>query len=133
MSYKWRMLIAIIFILAICWIDYSRFTEAPMSLRYPDHTRKLFHIIFLIAIIPIGYFGWSNHPIKWLKKIWLTLYILGTVVLLSLGFLGQKSGLFSAEFLKNVGDYRLFFCSPVPFFILYVLSRLKIGYNATKN
>lgn len=121
-GYKYRLLLSIILVFAICWIDYQYFTELPMAASVPDPVRKFFHFFVLIILIPVGYWGWNNHPQQWIKKIWLIAYIFSIAVMLILGLIEWKFKVFNIHFLKDVGDFRLFFSSPVPFFILYALS-----------
>jgi len=109
-------------IVVLCWLDYSLFTEGKEALNMSDSKRKLAHTGLLALIIIVGYAGWYFHPIKWIKPVWLCVNIVPVGLLLLTGAVCYKTGFTDKQFLKTLGDLRLFFCSPVPFFMFYILS-----------
>lgn len=112
-----------VLIITFTWIDYQYFTEGH-ALHYSPFVRQAGHLFILFCLIPLGYWGWAKYPIKWFSKLWLYSYL---VILISIGTIGLiqwKTALFSVDFLDHVSSLRMFFCSPVPFFMLYILHRV---------
>ena len=122
MNHKLRMWLAFASIVILCCIDYAYFTEGLGAIYMDDRTRKLAHLAILLGIIPVGYWGWQRHPLTWLKKVWLWSHLLSLSTLVIAGGLCYLAGFYNEAFLKKIGDIRLFFCSPVPFFVLNILS-----------
>ena len=125
MSYKLRFWLGLIILTSICWIDYQYFSEGYTVRAIPDITRKLMHVLFLIMVIPIGYWGWARHPLPWIKSFWLIIYTSVLILLLIFGLIDVLGHPFSPE-LKDVvsKDIRLFFTSPMPYLILFLISIL---------
>lgn len=121
MQSKLRVWTCFTLILILCCIDYAVFTEGPGARAMPDQVRKIAHFIILILITAVGYAGWKQHPVKWLTSLWVSFFVTGIFILLCIGFLHSRFH-FSEAFMKTISDIRLFFCSPVPYFILYLLS-----------
>lgn len=110
-------------IVALCCADYQLFTEGEAHI-YSPIIRQAGHIAILVAIIPVGYLGWKNHPVQWIKKIWLYSYVLFAAFVVCIGLVQYKYALFNTPILDRVSSMRLFFCSPVPYFMLYVLQKV---------
>src|ERR1700744_4903108 len=70
---KWAIWAALILISALCWIENAYFTEAN---NVEEARRKVLHIVFLVAIMLLGYWAWYKQPVKWPGKIWLMVYLL---------------------------------------------------------
>lgn len=107
----------------ISWIDQQYFTEGH-ALEYTAFTRQAGHIITLLFILPIGYMGWKDYPAKWFGRLWLYSYLLVTGFIVIIGAIQWKTGYFTTELLDSVSSIRIFFCSPVPYFMLYILQRV---------
>ena len=107
----------------ISWIDQQYFTEGH-ALQYTAFTRQVGHTITLICIVPIGYMGWKNHPVKWFGRLWLYSYLLVIGFITIIGTVQWKTGYFTTELLDSVSSMRIFFCSPVPSFMLYIMHRV---------
>lgn len=121
-NYRTQIWLSFLFVVALCCIDYAYLSEGMGAILMNDMYRKLGHLIILFAIIAIGYWEWKGHPVQWLKKVWLWSHLLSVLLIVIVGALCYAVGFFDKAFLKKIGDIRLFFCSPVPFFILYILS-----------
>lgn len=121
MSLKFRTWTGFTIIILVCCIDYMYLTEGTGAIALADKFRKLGHIGILLCIIPAGYWAWYKHPMQWLRKVWLTSYVVCLVVTVGVGAICYAVGYHDKALLKKIGDIRLFFCSPVPFFMLYVL------------
>ncbi|MBS1771885.1 MAG: hypothetical protein JST82_03435 [Bacteroidetes bacterium] len=106
----------------LSWIDNQYYTEGLAHYHTPFQ-RQIAHIIILAMFIPVGYWGWRTNPIHWFRKAWLILYSTVTVIIGIIGLYEWKKGGLSLEFLDSVSVVRQFFCSPAPYFILYVLQR----------
>ena len=109
-------------VVLLCCIDYMYFTEGWGAILMDDKTRKFAHLAILLAIIPVGYIGWYRHPVLWLKKVWVWSHIISISAIVLVGAICYAIGYFDKALLKKIGDLRLFFCSPVPYFMLYILS-----------
>lgn len=122
---KNRALFWSVFILVsiFCWVDYQYFTEGHAN-RISPLSRQIGHIVILCIICPIGYYGWKQQPFEWAKRIWLFSYISSIIIILIIGFVQWKTGIFGVVFLDQISSLRLFFCSPVPYFMLYVLNKV---------
>ena len=116
---KW---LAFALIMILCWIDHAYLSEGLDAIYMNDRIRKLGHLAILLAIIPVGYWGWSAHPFTWLRKVWLWSHLLSLSFIVIIGATCYLSGFRDETLLKKIGDIRMFFCSPVPFFMLYILS-----------
>jgi hypothetical protein len=116
------MWLCFVVIVVLCWLDYSLFTEGKEAFLISDSRRKLAHTGMLALIIATGYVGWLFHPAKWLKTVWLYANIIPIVLILLTGMICYQVGYADKQFLKTLGDLRLFFCSPVLYFMFYILS-----------
>lgn len=124
MTYKGRLWIAGISIVLICWIDHQVFSEGLRARALPVMARQLGHIAILSITTAIGYWGWKTHPHSWTKRLWLFIYITFIIALLSIGFVNLQAQIFSKGFLDIISSIRYAFCSPLPFIIIYVLTKL---------
>jgi hypothetical protein len=116
------MWLAFAAIIILCCIDYVYLSEGVGAIHMSDSTRKIAHLVILGLIVPVGYMGWYAHPMQWIKKVWLWTHILSLALIIGVGIFCYAIGYHDKVFLKKIGDFRLFFCSPVPYFMLYVLS-----------
>lgn len=105
----------------LSWADYQYFTEGYAH-NYTPMARQAGHIAMLAMIIPAGYLGWKEHSRKWIKEIWLHGYLIALAVIIFAGAAQYRFELFSISVLDGISSLRLFFCSPVPYFMLYILS-----------
>lgn len=131
--YKLIMWLCFAIIVVLCWLDYSLFTEGTHAFLISDSKRKLAHVGMLALIIATGYLGWSSHPFRWLKTVWLYVNIIPVVLITLVGIICYKVGYTDKQFLKSLGDLRLFFCSPVPYFMFYILSVITARVKNTAN
>lgn len=116
------MWLALLAILALCTADHVYFTEGRGAQSLSDGVRKVAHISILAAIIPVGYLGWRRHPQQWLKRVWLWSHLCALSAVVLAGAACYSLGYYDKALLKKLGDIRLFFCSPVPYLVLYLLS-----------
>lgn len=117
MGNKLRMILALLIIVVLAWIELQQYSEA---VNVPEQTRKIAHILFLIGIMLVGYWGWFAHPLKWLKNAWLLAYCAVLAIVVVIGIVHWKFYQFSVGFLDQVSLLRIFFSSPVPFLVLIV-------------
>jgi hypothetical protein len=128
-DYKIMIWLAFSAIIILCWLDYSLFTEGHSAFIMTDSKRKLAHIAMLILVVAAGYIGWLFHPQRWLKSVWLYVNIVPIVLLLTAGIICYDAGIADKQFLKPLGNLRLLLCSPVLYFIFYILSVIT-GYTS---
>lgn len=112
-----------VLICALSWIDYQVFTEGTAQ-RFSPIVRQLGHITILTVVLPVGYIGCSQYYLKTIKYWWAILYIAGICLLVATGLLQWKLQLFSTSFLDRISALRLFLCSPVPYFMLYIINSI---------
>lgn len=131
-SYKLRMWLAFILIIALCWLDYQFFTEGLKAHLMAPQKRRIMHLLLICCITATGYWGWYRHPMKWIKKLWVFLYFITIFLIGCIGLLQWQYQLFDHNVLDVIFGVRIFFCSPAPFFILYILGRLAGSISPTK-
>ena len=129
MKPKFLFWLIFIFVTTLCWVDYQYFTEGHANSISPL-SRQIGHIVILLAILPVGYLGWKNHPMAWIKTLWLMSYTIVIAIICVIGMLQWRLQLFGTGFLDQVSNLRLFFCSPVPYFLLYILGNVLPRNNA---
>lgn len=123
---KKRLILSGILIILLSWLDYQYFTEAPYAYIFSDNERRTAHIICLSLMTAIGYAGWYLHPMQWLRKIWILLYCTVAGIMLATGAIQALTHILPQNILNSVSAIRMFFCTPVPFFMLYVLSYMAV-------
>lgn len=126
MKAKHRFLIALISIFILSWVDYQFFTEGLSVIQMAEQKRRIAHLIIFALFIPIGYWGWQKHAYSWMRRLWLFAYIPAFLLILIIGFISWRWHLFPVSFLDKVSIVRIFFCSPVPCLILFMLYRMYI-------
>jgi len=127
MEQRNKFRIALVLITLVCFIDYQMFTEGYAVRNIAPIKRQIGHFVVLLSVVPIGYWAWKNHPIKWLNKLWITSYIIAIVFILIVGLLKTQTNILSDTFMEWVtSDIRYFFTSPLPHIILYMLSLLSM-------
>ncbi len=110
-------------IILLSWIDNQYFTEG-WALQIESSTRLIGHVITFALIIPVGYIGCKNYTEKWFANVWLYSYSIIFILMLLSGFIQMKTNFFTTSYLDYISTIRQFFCSPVPYFVLYVLYRV---------
>jgi hypothetical protein len=122
---KHKLIFWLIFITVtlLSWIDNQYFTEG-LALQQTDLNRQIGHIVILTLIIPIGYIGWKTYPEKWPRSTWLYSYLFILVLIGTAGLIQLKTKYFTTSFLDMISSIRQFFCSPMPYFIIYLLHRV---------
>lgn len=123
MNRKLAFWLSFIIVAALCWIDYQYFTEGHAHLITPIQ-RQIGHILLLIAITPVGYVGWRYYGIQWIYKLWLTSYMVAIAIIGITGLIQWKTGVFGIVFLDQISSLRLFFTSPLPYFMLYIINKV---------
>ena len=126
LNYKNRLWVAVVLITILCWVEISYLTEGNVGSPVPERMRHIFHLVLLLAVTGIGYWGWYLHPKKWLKNIWLIAYTSFIVIMLLTSLAYIVTGNFSHYIIGTVRSARLFFSSPMPFLLCYVLSRVEV-------
>lgn len=89
--------------------------------------RYFLYLIWLIAVIIIGYVAWFKHPLKWVKQLWIFMYTIAFLLLLILGAVDLLIISFTKAQKTYIQTFRLFIQSPLPFSILYLF--VKVSYK----
>jgi hypothetical protein len=92
------------------------------------YKRQAMHLLILGCITAVGYMAWHRHLLQWPKKLWRLAYVAAIALISVVGLLQWQIHLFGQAFLDGVFGLRIFFCSPVPFFIIYLLTRINNGF-----
>lgn len=124
MKYKTKLWAGLLLVTLISFIDYQYFSEGFAVRRMPGAVRQSGHLFVLVVIILVGFWGWNKHPMQWTKKLWLYAYGAAIVILLLIGFVSTQLVHLGSGFLDRVSDFRLFFCSPLPYITLYMLTQI---------
>lgn len=119
----WKVYLSLIIIIALSWIENQYITE---SVGVEAVKRKLLHFIFLAGIQVTGYAYWFKHSLSWMKQAWMAAYFGMFALLLFIGVCNWRFHFLSTTFLDQVHYVRTFFCSPLPFIITIVLSRMDL-------
>lgn len=114
-----RLWLCVIVITVLSWIEFQYFSEGGDA--GGAIARQIAHVLFMLAIVGIGYYGWSKHPVKWAKQAWLLIYAFVFVLILGVGTL-NKLFHFDVQLLDEAHTLRKFFSSPVPFIVLWAIS-----------
>lgn len=124
MKVKNRIIFWLFFIVisTLCWIDYQYFTEGHAHLITPLQ-RQIGHIAVLVIIALIGYAGWRFYGVHWIQKLWLVSHIAAICIIGAIGLIQWKTAAFGVGFLDQVSSLRLFFTSPLPYFMLYIIHK----------
>jgi hypothetical protein len=123
-NHKLQFWLGFLLLLILFSIDNFYFTEGRGAQGLSDSSRKVAHTLILFAIIPAGYLAWQRHPMQWLKRLWLWTHLPSILGIVGIGLVCYAAGYHDKAFLKKIGDIRLFFCSPAPFFIFCVLATI---------
>lgn len=116
----WLMFIAVT---VLCWLDYQYFTEGHAQQLSPIK-RQIGHLGILAVITPVGYMGWKAYGVSWIQKLWLAAYVAVLVIIMVVGLTQWKTNIFGIEFLDQISRLRLFFTSPLPYGMLYIINKV---------
>lgn len=126
MQHKLRFWLAFSIIVVLSWLDYQYFTEGHADF-FPAVIRQAGHLMALTLILPTGYWGWAKQAAAWPKRVWLYSYTLTIMIVGVIGLVQWKTELFGVGFLDSVSSLRLFFGSPVPYFMMYILYTITLN------
>ncbi|MDR3681860.1 MAG: hypothetical protein P4L41_17960 [Flavipsychrobacter sp.] len=124
MSRKVRFVCAVIIIILISWFDFQYLSQFPHSFPISENIRRISHLLLLIAVMLVGGFAWAKSPVEWVRALWWYAYLFALAVLFFTGLLAHFMYI-PYNVLYAFYKFRIFFCSPLPFFILYIFSKLK--------
>lgn len=112
-----------IVVTALCWLDYQYFTEGHAQQLSPIK-RQIGHLSLLAIITPVGYLGWKAYSISWIQKLWLVAYVTTLIIIMTVGLIQWKTNVFGIGFLDQISSLRLFFTSPLPYGMLYIINKV---------
>lgn len=130
-----RELIVLIIIIIICWLFHRFLYENGSRKMLP---RLLGHFIiflwFLILII-LGYMGFLKNRDAWKKKFWVSIHLIVLLLLIYRGIIEKIEGnFFSLQWRDLFSVAFIFFTSPMPFLIIWLLpSILKLNGSTNSN
>ncbi len=108
-----------IIITILSFADYQIFTEGYAQ-EMSAMARQAGHIAILLAIAASGYFAWNiNKTTRWPLHIWTWFYGFSIGIIVLAGVINIYTEI-PVEILDKISTLRLFACSPVPYFILYI-------------
>ena len=118
--------LALALITIVCFIDYQLFTEGYAVRKLSPTIRQAEHFVVLLAVVPIGWWAWKEHPMQWLKQLWLYAYSIALGFIVLIGLLKSLSNILTEDFLDWVTTVRYFFTSPLPHLLVYMLSLIAL-------
>lgn len=121
--------VALVIITIVCFLDYQLFTEGYAVRNISPTIRQAGHFIILAGVIPIGYWAWKTHPMEWLKTLWMFVYGFALGFIIVIGALKMFTDILPDVFLDWATTVRMFFCSPLPHIMLYMLTLIATQKN----
>lgn len=121
MKQNHKLIITGVAIAILSMLDYQFFTEQPYCYMFTEGQRRSFHIFCMAASASAGYWTWKDYYLPWVKKVWVSFYAAAAGIMLLTGVLQAVLHVFSQNFLNGISAIRMFFCTPVPFFIVTTL------------
>ena len=121
MKPKHRAALTIVLITVVSIVDYQLFSEVVSARAVPPFVRQAMHLVFLACLVPIGYSSLKKDYPLWASRMWLTGYLLVTGMLILVGLVQMKFGLFGVKLLDCVSTIRQFFTSPLPYLAIVLL------------
>lgn len=88
-------------------------------------TKHIVNYSFLVLTGFMGYWGWSNYNKVWVKQVWILLYGIVIIIITIAGLIDLYSKITNVSMRNFLGEFRFFFSTPLPYAILFFLSRLK--------
>lgn len=122
MQQRNKFWIALALITVVCFLDYQLFTEGYAVRSISPAIRQAGHFAILLAVIPIGWWAWKAHPIRWFRMLWAASYGFAIGFILSIGALKALINTLPEAFLDWASTVRYFFTSPLPHLLLYMLA-----------
>ena len=116
-----RSSIAFVIILLLSWCTYQGYENA-WFFRIPLHIKHLINFILLVSVFGVGLFGFSRQQHKWVIPVWLICYPVVIILMAVVGVLDLYYKINVASLRDMIYHLRMFFSSPVPFGILFLLS-----------
>jgi len=89
-----------------------------------ENLRKILHLLFLAIVFSLGYLYWKKIEPKWMIKLWMFSYVTNAIVFFSVSILHKSLPIFSEIFMDQIRYVRLFFTSPIPFFISLIIAKI---------
>ena len=130
-----RFFLSILMIAIICFFGYS--------FIYESHTKEFvekyqlfkhsINFIWLGMVFLIGYWGLSKRQPKWGRIFWVIIYLALMSFLFVLGFVDFFVYKFNDNVRDSISFFRFFFQSPLPFFIIWVLTIIFRNHNNNIN
>lgn len=124
MSIDKRFWITWLLIVVVCWVDYSFLNETDFHKTLDERVRQSLHIVIYFVVVVIGYIYFNKFKVSWPKYLWLLSYGLGLTIYLIGGVVDVFIMQLTLDTRNHFGTIRLFFSSPLPLIIIYLLHRL---------
>lgn len=122
MSQQRKFWVGLIVITVVCYLDYHFFIEGYSVRKVSPVVRQIGHLAVLLAVVFIGYWVWKTHVLQWLKTMWLFAYGVALGFIVTVGALKFFTDVLPDMFFDWASTVRYFFCSPLPFLLIYMLS-----------
>jgi hypothetical protein len=126
MSYSKRLYIITGIMLSLSWIDNKYITQPPYCRMLSDDLRWVLHLGVVGIILIIGLFFWTKNNYSWVRNLWLISNIFAIIILAMLAIIYHFKPVYSTNVVMAISRFRTFFTSPVPFLLLYVVSKIGI-------
>jgi hypothetical protein len=130
---NYGLIFSFLLILILCWIGFRFLYENDYINHVPRISRHAYNFSWLALTGLIGYWGWHNYKVTWVKPLWLFSYSGVIILMITLGIIDLVIGTVSANFKDIIGYTRFFFTSPMPFMILWFFAKYIHNKEKEKN
>ena len=118
-----RIWLSLFLLVVLYFIQAQEYEGLAFLQGAPRVIKNSFNYFLFILVTAIGYFGWSNHPQAWIKKIWIFTYACVFAILSIFGTFDILIGIPNLNTRSFFREFRVFFSGPFPFVILLFLNR----------
>jgi hypothetical protein len=122
MRQQTKFWLALLAITIVCYFDFYLYGEGYSVRNVSAVVRQGGHLATLLIVMSSGFLAWKHHPMQWLKKLWMYSYIAGIIFIIIVGGIKTFIGILGEDFLEWVATVRQFFCTPLPYLLVYMLS-----------
>ncbi|MEZ5016562.1 MAG: hypothetical protein R2800_05875 [Flavipsychrobacter sp.] len=124
-----RFWITWILIVIVCWVDYNYLNETEFHKTLDERLRQSLHILIYAVVVAIGYYYYRAYDTTWPKYLWLISYVAGLLIYFIGGFVDIFFLDLTLQQKNHFGAVRLFFSSPIPLTVIYMMHRLSMVNN----
>lgn len=126
MSINKRFWITWLLVVIVCWLDYRYLNETNFYETIGQRVGQMLHVLIYAIVVVMGYVYFKTYPVAWPKYLWLLSYVVGLLIYATGGFLELFVTDLSLNASNHFSTIRLFFTSPLPLIIIYLMYRISL-------